>query len=519
MLELTLVLEMLVTATLICWLYELRGRFGLAPLFIFLASTQYLQALLGGAVFVRILNGITVSPGSMVLFTGNLFALLLIYLREGVPATRTLVYGILLANATLGIFTAFTQWQIWLAGGGVDQQIPYEFFGVSYRAFGIGVVVMLLDGLLMIVLYELLFFQLTWAPLLMRLMVAMLGVLYFDSVMFGVLSYWGRPDFAELLTGNMMGKSLAGVTYSTALWFYLDHSAKAGVRPELERPRELRDVFSIITYRERYERMAQALAASEERLRQAQLMEAVGRLATGIAHDFGNILTAIESYAGMLLERFGPNDPGREDVQGIREGSNRGKGLIRQLLAVGKRQAFTPQTLALPTVIMGMEGMLRTLLGAKFRLETKIADGVPNVAADPGQMEQVLLNLVVNARDAMPNGGTIRLGIETRELRGQERVEAGRVTAGKHAVLVVEDTGAGISTETLEHLFEPFYTTKGSIGSGLGLSIVYGIVTQSGGAIQVESAPGAGSRFVILLPAAPAGFRTPPDIPKGNGGR
>jgi len=521
MIELTLIAEMVLVAIFICGLYELRGRFGLTPLYIFLAATQYLQALLGGAVFLHILGGIAVSPGSVVLFAGNLFALLLIYLREGVPATRTLVYGLILANFTLGIFSYITQWQVALAGPAVTQIVPFEFFGVSYRAFGVGVFVMLLDGLLMIVLYELLFFQLTWAPLFIRLLVALLGVLYFDSVIFGVLSYWGRPDFSALLTGNMAGKSIAGVTYAILLWGYLEWSARSGPRPELERPRELRDVFSIITYRERYERMAQALAASEERLRQAQLMEAVGRLASGIAHDFGNVLTAVESYAGVLLERLGKDHPGREEVQGIREGSARGKALIRQLLAVGRRQPLAPQTLPISDVVQGMEGMLRTVLGAKFRLETRIGDGVPLVAADPGQLEQVLLNLVINARDAMPGGGTIRVTLEARELRGQERVEAGSVRAGVHAALMVEDRGAGISQETLEHVFEPFYTTKGSIGNGLGLSIVYGIVTQSGGAIQVESAPGSGSRFTILLPKVASDFRTPapltvPKAPMGG---
>ncbi|HVX89491.1 MAG TPA: ATP-binding protein [Gemmatimonadales bacterium] len=512
MVELTLVVEMVLVAAMICGLYELRGRFGLTPLYIFLASLQYLQALLGGAVFLHIAGGIAVSPGSVALFSGNLFALLLIYLREGVPATRTLVYGVLLANFTLGIFSAFTQFQLGLAGTSATQVVPFEFFGVSYRAFGVGVVVMLLDGLLMIVLYELLFFQLTWAPLLLRLLVALLGVLYFDSVMFGIMSYWGRPDFRDLLTGNMAGKSIAGVTYAILLWVYLDLSARTGPRPELERPRELRDVFSIITYRERYERMAQALAASEERLRQAQLMEAVGRLASGIAHDFGNILTAIESYAALLQERLAGDHPGREEVNGIREGSARGKGLIRQLLTIGKRQPLAPRTLELAGVVLGMEGMLRTVLGAKYRLETRIGDGIPLVAADPGQMEQVLLNLVVNARDAMPAGGTIRVLLEARDLRGMERVEAGTPKPGRYAVLTVEDSGAGIGPETMEHVFEPFYTTKGSVGSGLGLSIVYGIVTQSDGVITVESAPGAGSRFSIHIPEAPVDFRTPPPL-------
>jgi signal transduction histidine kinase len=520
MIELTLVLEMVVVAALVCGLYELRGRFGLTPLFIFLAATQYMQAIFGGVIFFRVAAGITISPGSVVLFAGNLFALLLIYLREGVPATRTMVYGLLLANASLGLFSVFTQVQLAIAGSNAGPAIPPEFFIVSFRAFAAGVVVLLLDGLLMIVLYELLFFQLTWAPLAARLLLAMLGVLYFDSIIFGVLSYWGRPDFSALLTGNMTGKTIAGVTYASMLWLYLDRSAKGGPRPELERPRELRDVFSIITYRERYEQMRAALAASEERLRQVQLMDAIGRLATGIAHDFGNVLTAIESYAGVMQERLRSDDPHTGDVRGIREGAMRGKALVRQLLAIGRRQPLTPSNITLDAVVRGMEGMLRTVLGVKYRLDTRYADGTPEIAADPGQLEQVLLNLVINARDAMPAGGTIRVTIEPKELRGQEHMEAGVVRPGLHAALTVEDGGAGISPETLEHVFEPFYTTKGSIGSGLGLSIVYGIVTQSDGAIQVASAANGGTRFTILLPAArSAASRAVPHIPKVLAGR
>src|SRR6478609_7151793 len=134
------------------------------------------------------------------------------------------------------------------------------------------------------------------------------------------------------------------------------------------------------------------------------MMDALGRLATGIAHDFGNVLTAIESYAGLLQERLSPSDPSREEVKGIREGSSRGKALVRQLLAVGKRQPFRPTTVTLAEVVRGLEGMLRTVLGAKFRLDTHFVDGTPSVAADPGQLEQVMLNLIINARDAMPGG-------------------------------------------------------------------------------------------------------------------
>ena len=497
---LALVGEMVLVAALVWGLYALRDRLGLAPLYAFLAATQYLQGILAQTVYLRLTDGVVASPGSVVLFSGNLFALLFIYLREGVPAARTAIYSILLANVTLAFFVVFTGLQLQLPGAENVLQVPEGFFAVNLRSYIAGVATILVDSVLMLVLYELLFSQLVWIPLLPRLLMALLGVLYFDSLVYVVTAFWGRDDFGEVLRGQFAGKSIAGVTYGLLLWGYQVAVARRDPAQAEVRPREFRDVFSIFAWRARYEQVAAELEQSQERL----------RLAGGIAHDFGNILTAVDSFAALLAERLGTDHPAQKDLEGIREGAARGRGLIRQLLAVGRRQPLAPRTLDLGAAVHGMERMLRTLLGARYQILFDVTPEVPAVAADPGQMEQVLLNLVINARDAMPAGGTIRVGVRSNTVRDEEQVATGTLRPGAYVALVVEDAGTGISPDTLEHVFEPFYSTKGAMGSGLGLSIVYGIVTQSGGAIRVEPTGATGTRFTVLLPVAPEDFRTPP---------
>jgi len=234
------------------------------------------------------------------------------------------------------------------------------------------------------------------------------------------------------------------------------------------------------------------LSRFEERFLQAQKMEAVGRLAGGIAHDFNNILTAIQGYAALLNSGFKPDDPRSEDAREILKASERASNLTRQLLAFSRRQVLAPKILAANAVIEGMSGMLRRLVGADVRLQLSLAPNLPAILADQGQMEQILMNLAVNARDAMPKGGT--LTISTHDETGtppQANVRIG-----------VSDTGEGMPPEVVRRIFEPFFTTKPKDkGTGLGLSTVYGIVKQSGGNVQVTSEPGVGTLFEITLPA------------------
>ena len=227
----------------------------------------------------------------------------------------------------------------------------------------------------------------------------------------------------------------------------------------------------------------------EEQLRQSQKMEAIGRLAGGVAHDFNNLLTVILGYGSLLLEQTLPNDARYEPIRMIRTTAERAAALTRQLLAFSRKQLLMPVVLDLNTVVTELAPMLRRLMGEDIRLIADLADGLGAIKADRNQLEQILVNLVVNARDAMPTGG--QLTIATRN----EDAEPPRV------VLTVRDTGHGMDEHTHAHLFEPFFTTKEvGKGTGLGLATVYGIVQQSGGEITVDSAPGAGATFCIALP-------------------
>jgi PAS domain S-box-containing protein len=245
----------------------------------------------------------------------------------------------------------------------------------------------------------------------------------------------------------------------------------------------------------------EALRRSEEQLRQAQKMEAVGQLAGGIAHDFNNLLTAILSYCELLLEEIRQGDPIRGDIEQIRQAGQRAAGLTRQLLAFSRRQVLQPKVLSLNTVVESTEGMLRRLIGAEIVLDIRGEPGLWHVLADPGQLEQVLVNLVVNARDAMPRGGRITVATENRELKVDSLMRGNGVRPGSYVALLVRDTGVGIDPAMHARIFEPFFTTKEpGKGTGLGLSTVYGIVQQSGGHVTVESAPGEGATFTLLLP-------------------
>jgi signal transduction histidine kinase len=238
----------------------------------------------------------------------------------------------------------------------------------------------------------------------------------------------------------------------------------------------------------------------QAQLLQSQKMETVGRLAGGIAHDFNNLLTVINGTAELVLDQLKSPDPVRADIEQIRDAGDRAAALTRQLLAFSRKQVLTPAPLDLRVLVRRMEDMLRRLVSVEISLRVVTGDDPMVVSADAGQIEQVLMNLVVNARDAMPDGGTLTIGIEPARITEPSPDTPG-CPPGEYVAVTVTDTGCGMDEATRARIFEPFFTTKESgHGTGLGLSTVYGIATQSGGAITVTSAPDAGSRFTLLLP-------------------
>lgn len=269
----------------------------------------------------------------------------------------------------------------------------------------------------------------------------------------------------------------------------------------------------------------------EAQFAQAQKMQAMGQLAGGVAHDFNNLLTAMIGFCDLLLQRHGAGDPSFSDIMQVKQNANRAANLVRQLLAFSRKQPLRPRLLEVAEALTELTHLLRRLLGESVQLDIRLGRDAGLVRVDPGQFDQVIINLAVNARDAMPGGG--RLSIRTRIETLAEALVRGveQVPAGEYVAVSVADTGIGIPRENLGRIFEPFFSTKASTagtGTGLGLATVYGIMRQTGGFVFVDSTPGEGTEFTIMLPrqrpeaaahdAEPAAANLPPSAPDIHGG-
>jgi len=244
-----------------------------------------------------------------------------------------------------------------------------------------------------------------------------------------------------------------------------------------------------------------ALPDSGKLLEQSQKMEAIGRLAGGVAHDFNNLLAVITGYSDLLLESLGPSDVNRAKVEHIKHAANSAASLTRQLLMFSRQQVIQPVILDINQIVGNTEKMLRRLIKENIEFTVALDPELDPVKADPGQIEQIVLNLVVNARDAMPNGGKLRIQTKNVSLNSRSASVGASVSSSQFITLEVADTGTGMDEQTQAHIFEPFFTTKAAgQGTGLGLATVYGIVKQSNGHIEVQSTVGRGSSFKIYLP-------------------
>ncbi|MGD9548147.1 MAG: ATP-binding protein [Candidatus Krumholzibacteriia bacterium] len=320
-----------------------------------------------------------------------------------------------------------------------------------------------------------------------------------------------HPDEAEELTIPL---EFEGTAYG---FMIVTLPAMMGEDPEecallAEMAMDLAHALRGFVLRSERDRSAAALIRAEEQLRKSQRLKAIGRLAGGVAHDFNNILAVQIGLCDLIDQEIEPDHPIADDVAAIRASAERAADLTRQLLAFGRRQALRVETVQLNDVVAGLHKMLLRLIGEDIVLGAELAGDLGNIEADRSQVEQIIMNLVINARDAMPDGGTVTL--ETANVQF-DRGYLGRhleVSSGPHVMLAVTDTGCGMDRETQEHLFEPFFTTKDrGKGTGLGLATVYGIVKQSRGHIWVYSEPGRGSTFKVYFPQV---FRESDAVPE-----
>jgi signal transduction histidine kinase len=314
-------------------------------------------------------------------------------------------------------------------------------------------------------------------------------------------------DLPFIIVSGSIGEAQAVAAMKAGANDYLLKGQLARLTPAVER--ELNEAAQ----RRRRKETEEALRRTEEQLRHVQKMEAIGRLAGGVAHDFNNLLTAILGYSELVLSEMPADGVGRPDIEEIRNAGQRAAGLTRQLLAFSRQQVLEPRVVRLNDVVANVEKLLRRVIGEDVALRVDLDPELQPVRVDPGQIEQVLINLAVNARDAMPSGGHLSVQTFSRLLAQPLLVQDVVLPPGSYAFVAVTDTGTGMPPEIVARIFEPFFTTKEpGKGTGLGLSTVYGIVRQTGGAIIVDSRPGRGTEFGIYLPCADAALEVEPEI-------
>ncbi len=417
------------------------------------------------SVYVEVL-GYALSPGSVVLFSANLFAVLLVYISESVINTRRLIYGIALANTVLTLFTVSTRYS--LAAGWLQSSPGFAepFLNFDLFSFLVGTVLLIVDTFFIILAFEYLRQRFSATNQTVMAIAALLLVLWFDAFVFMITLFYDSVDFGKLLVGSLMGKTVSAVSFGTCLGWYLHWSQRHhGIQPATHGPGEDRGILHIFSYQKRYkrlkaehgeqqrvyeqerERASQQLASTQEELRHAQKMEAVARLTGGIAHDFNNIQMAIQGNTDRLIEKLGQDHEMLPTLLDIRQASERATSLTGQMLAFSRKQVLSPKVLSVNELIEGMLALIQRLTGEQVQLKLRLDQAARKIKADPSQVEQVIMNLVVNARDAMPSGGMLTVASGNSARRGPVKNDGDLPERKDYTVITVTDTGEGMSPQ------------------------------------------------------------------------
>ncbi len=482
-----LALEIVVVAGVICTLFYLRRRFGLAALAVFLGSNQYLAVLLASGIYFRGVGETYVSPGSAVFFAASLFAVLLMYLREDIPMTRVLIGSVVAVNVLITLFLWLTAWQMSHLEVLNLISLPVELFLVNPRVFLVGTVLLLVDFLLIVTVFQGVARLAPRVPQLIVAAVAMVAVLAFDSVVFGLVNFWGEEILHNVVRGQLIGKCFAGVLYAGALALYLHF-----VEPRQAEDTATLDIFAILTYRERYEIVRERLAKEQASA------EARRKFLTHMSHELRTPLNAIIGFTGLLrpdAKRI-PDTEARVWVERVHDNALHLLQLINGLLDLSKIESGASD---IETAKVHLDDLvtrtLQQLEGAArekgLRLTTDLPDKPVAIATDATKLKQVLINLVGNAIKFTHEGG-----VTVRVVAGSPGTRPTR--------LVVADTGVGIPESEFERIFDPFSQVEtepgsGQNGTGLGLAISRALCEQLGLRLEVASRQGEGSSFNIFF--------------------
>ena len=613
-------LTTVIVATIILVLFRLRFRFGLTPLFVTLGVFQPIQVLLASSIYSEILPGVVVSPGSIIMFSASLFAILLVYIREDTLETRKIIYGIVIANLTMTLLMATFSLQLKLPSTMNFLNLSSELFNVNARITVAGTVSLFVDVLLIIFVYELIW-RLVTKKQLFCVFLTMALILSLDTIVFATGAFWGQENYWSILRSGLIGKVVMAIPFSLIITAYLYWG-----EPTERKTNTFEDIFNTLSYRQKYEIARQKGQQTElqlhesaqynrtlfnespvglvlcrmdgsmvdvntayadmigrtveetlqlsywqitpeefheqeqeilklleatgrygpyskkyvhkdghqvsvllnglivemngenfiwssvedvtereklqEQLVQASKMEAIGNLAGGVAHDYNNMLSIIIGYGEMASEEIKADDPLHGYLEEILAAAQRSRDITRQLLAFARKQTIEPKILDLNKAVESALKMLQRLLGENIDLVWLPKQGLWPVEIDPSQLDQILANLCVNARDAIADIGKMTIETDMVSLDQAYCEDHLGFIPGDFVVLAVSDNGCGMDKETLDLVFEPFFTTKQvGQGTGLGLATVYGIVRQSNGFINAYSELGSGTTFKIYLPS------------------